>query len=195
MTIDTLFRPIDDEADQRRFPPALVLNGDHLPLSYTPLSLWSWHDVVRAITRDVAVAVSHYDIVVRSPSTTIQLPSVIALRDYVRQGDRVPLSRYALTLRDDFSCSYCGAREMLTFDHVVPRASNGLSTWENLTSACEPCNRRKGSKSLAHSGMTLRKAPHAPTRHELARIARRYPPAHLHEDWRSAAYWDAQLEP
>ena len=29
--------------------PALVLNADYQPLSYYPLSLWSWQDVVKAV--------------------------------------------------------------------------------------------------------------------------------------------------
>ena len=28
--------------------PALVLNADYTPLSYYPLSLWSWQDAVKA---------------------------------------------------------------------------------------------------------------------------------------------------
>ena len=29
--------------------PALVLNADFRPLSYFPLSLWSWHESVKAV--------------------------------------------------------------------------------------------------------------------------------------------------
>ncbi|HTW51837.1 MAG TPA: HNH endonuclease, partial [Stellaceae bacterium] len=29
--------------------PALVLNADFRPLSYFPLSLWSWQDAVKAV--------------------------------------------------------------------------------------------------------------------------------------------------
>ncbi|MGH6878852.1 MAG: HNH endonuclease, partial [Rhizomicrobium sp.] len=28
--------------------PALVLNADYRPLSYFPLSLWSWQDAIKA---------------------------------------------------------------------------------------------------------------------------------------------------
>ncbi|HEY7763898.1 MAG TPA: HNH endonuclease, partial [Aestuariivirgaceae bacterium] len=28
--------------------PALVLNADYRPLSYYPLSLWSWQDAIKA---------------------------------------------------------------------------------------------------------------------------------------------------
>ncbi|GIS05340.1 MAG: hypothetical protein CM15mP109_00960 [Candidatus Dadabacteria bacterium] len=29
--------------------PALVLNADFRPLSYYPLSLWSWQDAIKAV--------------------------------------------------------------------------------------------------------------------------------------------------
>ena len=63
--------------------PALVLNADYRPLSYYPLSLWSWQDTVKSVFLDRVIIVSTYDRVVRSPSFNMQLPSVIALKDYI----------------------------------------------------------------------------------------------------------------
>ena len=60
--------------------PALVLNADYRPLSYYPLSLWSWQDTVKSVFLDRVIIVSNYDRVVRSPSFNMQLPSVIALK-------------------------------------------------------------------------------------------------------------------
>ncbi len=60
--------------------PALVLNADYRPLSYFPLSLWSWQDVVKAVFLDRVAILSEYDRAVRSPSWDINLPSVIALK-------------------------------------------------------------------------------------------------------------------
>ena len=40
--------------------PALVLNADFRPLSYYPLSLWSWQDTLKAVVLDrVNIAVSY----------------------------------------------------------------------------------------------------------------------------------------
>jgi hypothetical protein len=64
--------------------PALVLNADFQPLSYFPLSLFGWEDSVRAVVKGSHAVVAEYDQVVRSPSTAMRLPSVIALREYVR---------------------------------------------------------------------------------------------------------------
>ena len=33
--------------------PPLVLNADFRPLSYYPLSLWSWQDAIKAVTTPV----------------------------------------------------------------------------------------------------------------------------------------------
>jgi hypothetical protein len=68
--------------------PALVLNADFQPLSYFPLSLFGWEDSVRAVVMGSHAVVAEYDQVVRSPSTTMRLPSVIALREYVRPPTR-----------------------------------------------------------------------------------------------------------
>jgi len=48
--------------------PALVLNADFRPLSYYPLSIWPWEEVVKAVYQDRVDVVSTYDRVVRSPS-------------------------------------------------------------------------------------------------------------------------------
>jgi 5-methylcytosine-specific restriction endonuclease McrA len=53
---------------------------------------------------------------------------------------------YAAILRSD-PCSYCGGAGG-TVDHVVPRAAGGTNGWENLTSACQPCNSEKHTRPL-----------------------------------------------
>ena len=76
--------------------PALVLNADYRPLSYYPLSLWSWQDTVKSVFLDRVIIVSSYDRVIRSPSFNMKLPSVIALKDYIEIGRahvRTPVTR------------------------------------------------------------------------------------------------------
>ena len=73
--------------------PALVLNADFRPLSYFPLSLWSWQEAVKAVFLDRVNIVSEYDRVVRSPTFEFKLPSVIALKDYVPTARRPACSR------------------------------------------------------------------------------------------------------
>ena len=117
------------EPNNLRHNPALVLNADYRPLSYYPLSLWSWQEAVKAAWLDRVQILAEYDEVVRSPSTTIRIPSVVVLKEYVQPQKRVAFTRFNLFLRDQFCCQYCGTKGDLTFDHVVPprtRRSNQL---------------------------------------------------------------------
>ncbi|APX88509.1 HNH endonuclease [Brevirhabdus pacifica] len=174
--------------------PALVLNADFRPLSYYPLSLWPWQEAVKAAVLDRVGILAEYDEVVRSPTTTIRIPSVVVLKDYVKPQKRVAFTRFNLFLRDGFCCQYCGSRGDLTFDHVVPRARGGVTSWSNVVAACSPCNLRKGSRMLAQTGMQLRKPPRRPRAEELKNMGRRFPPNFLHDSWLDFLYWDAELD-
>ena len=174
--------------------PALVLNADYRPLSYYPLSLWPWQEAVKAVFLDRVDIVAEYDTIVHSPSTEFKIPSVVVLKDYVKPHRRVAFTRFNLFLRDEFKCQYCGARGDLTFDHVVPRARGGVTSWQNVVAACSPCNLRKGSRSLQQARMNLRNAPRQPRAEELRNLGRKFPPNHLHETWLDFLYWDAELE-
>ena len=46
--------------------PALVLNADYRPLSYYPLSLWSWQDTIKAVFLERVNILEEYDRVVHS---------------------------------------------------------------------------------------------------------------------------------
>ncbi len=182
------------EPGSLRHNPALVLNADYRPLSYYPLSLWPWQEAVKAAFLDRVIILAEYDDVVHSPSTTIRIPSVVVLKDYVKPQKRVAFTRFNLFLRDEFCCQYCGNRGDLTFDHVVPRSRGGITSWENVVAACARCNLRKGSHSLSRSGLTLRRPPHRPGAEELKNQGRKFPPGHLHDTWLDFLYWDAELE-
>ncbi len=174
--------------------PALVLNADYRPLSYYPLSLWPWQEAVKAAYLDRVDIVAEYDTVVHSPTTEIRIPSVVVLKDYVKLQKRVAFTRFNLFLRDEFSCQYCGTRGDLTFDHVIPRARGGVTSWQNVVAACSKCNLSKGAKSLAQAGMSLRKPPRQPGSEELRNLGRKFPPNHCHETWVDFLYWDAELQ-
>lgn len=172
--------------------PALVLNADFQPLSYLPLSLWGWQDAVHAVFKGRVQVVAEYDRAIRSPSTEIQLPSVIALRDYVPPPRRAAFTRFNVFLRDRFRCQYCGEpfrANDLTFDHVVPRCDGGRTEWTNIVAACEPCNAGKDNRRLDPLA-----APREPSTYELVAAARGFPSNHLHESWADFLYWDTELE-
>ncbi len=113
------------------FAPALVLNADFRPLNYFPLSLWSWQDAIKAVCLERVTIISEYEQSISSPTTVINLPSVIALKEYVPQNRNPAFTRFNVFLRDRFSCQYCGngfSASDLTFDHVVPRSKGGERT-------------------------------------------------------------------
>lgn len=174
--------------------PALVLNADYTPLSYYPLSLWPWQTAVKAMFLERVDVVAHYEREVRSPTARLRLPSVIALKQYVKPCENPAFTRFNLFLRDRFQCQYCGSPKDLTFDHVIPRSQGGRTTWENVATACAPCNLRKGGRTPKEAGITLRQRPHQPSNWELQDRGRRYPPNYLHETWRDWLYWDIELQ-
>lgn len=175
--------------------PALVLNADYRPLSYYPLSIWCWQDAIKAVFLDRVNIVSHYDKTVRSPSFEMRLPSVVSLKTYVKPARHPAFTRFNVFLRDRFTCQYCGTRDDLTFDHLVPRSKGGQTTWDNVVTACSPCNLRKGDRLVGTTEMRPYQAPFAPSLQDLHRNGRLFPPNYLHESWMDYLYWDTELEP
>jgi 5-methylcytosine-specific restriction endonuclease McrA len=175
--------------------PALVLNADYRPLSYYPLSLWSWQDAIKAVFLDRVNIVSEYERVVRSPTFEFRLPSVVSLKTYVKPTRNPAFTRFNVFLRDRFTCQYCGSREDLTFDHVLPRSRGGHTTWENVVTACSPCNLRKGGAMPSEIAMHPAQKPFAPSLNDLHQNGRHFPPNYLHDSWLDYLYWDTELEP
>jgi 5-methylcytosine-specific restriction endonuclease McrA len=171
-----------------------VLNADFRPLSYYPLSLWSWQESVKAVFLDRVNIVSEYERSVRSANFEMRLPSVVALRQYIKPALYPAFTRFNVFLRDRFTCQYCGCKSELTFDHLVPRSKGGMTRWENVITACAPCNLAKGNMSVEKAGLHLRQLPYRPTVFELHRNGRAFPPNYLHDSWLDYLYWDAELE-
>ncbi|MDT0576795.1 HNH endonuclease [Croceicoccus sp. F390] len=174
--------------------PALVLNADYTPLSYYPLSLWPWQTAIKAVFLDRVDIVASYDRLVRSPTLDMPVPSVIALRQYVRPSQFPAFTRFNVFLRDRFECQFCSSAQNLTFDHVVPRRMGGRTIWENIVAACGPCNMKKGGRTPAQAKMHLKSAPIRPTNWQLQERGRAFPPNYLHETWRDWLYWDVELD-
>jgi len=175
--------------------PALVLNADYRPLSYYPLSLWSWQEAVKAVFLDRVVILSEYDRRVHSPGFEMALPSVVCLKTYVRPPQYPAFTRFNLFLRDKFTCQYCGSSGDLTFDHLIPRSRGGKTTWENVVTACSSCNLKKADKLAHHANMSPTQDPYRPTVFNLHKNGRSFPPNFLHESWLDYLYWDIELEP
>lgn len=176
---------------------ALCLNADFRPMSYFPLSTMPWQDAVVAVVKGNVSVVAEYDKVIRSPSIEMKLPSVIAVREFVKMRQRVAFTRFNVFLRDDFTCQYCSTKfptSELTFEHVTPRLKGGETKWDNIVAACDPCNLRKGHGDH----MKPLRMPYEPTAEQLMRLKRKLPQNFLHETWQdflSDGYWNVELEP
>jgi len=138
----------------------IILTRDYIPLMYC--------DIRRAIA---LVYLNKAEIVkasgefLRSVSERFPVPKVIRLLSkLVRQvTPKVTYTRKNIHIRDHYVCQYCGSGENLTLDHVMPVSRGGSSSWENVVTACYPCNSRKGSSTPEEAGMKLAKPPVKPS--------------------------------
>jgi 5-methylcytosine-specific restriction endonuclease McrA len=177
--------------------PALVLNADFRPLNYFPLSLWSWQEAIKAVISERVNVVSVYEKKIRSPNWEFSLPSVIALKEFMPVSRRPAFTRFNVFLRDRFICQYCGGHFLpqdLTFDHVVPRSRGGKTSWDNVVTACSPCNLTKKNYLTHEINMKPLSPATIPTHYQLQDHGRAFPPNYLHDSWRDFLYWDSELE-
>lgn len=135
----------------------LVLNA-----TYEPLNITSWRRAMGLLLKGKAESLE------QDPARRIRpdhlLPTVIRLRQFVRVPYRpLPLTRRHLFERDGHTCQYCGrGGQPLSIDHILPRSRGGGDVWENVTTACLPCNVRKGNRTPREAGMRLRQEPRRP---------------------------------
>ena len=139
----------------------LVLNA-----SYEPLNVTTVRRAHVLVFKGKAEVIEELDEPLRSATVTFPRPHVIRLVQYVRVPRTLQrkISRRALFARDGWRCMYCGEPGgKLTLDHVVPRSRGGDSVWENVVTACAPCNLRKGDRLLEETHMHLPRPPRAPS--------------------------------
>jgi len=83
----------------------------------------------------------------------IKKPSIIIVKSFVNiRNQKSPCNRENIYKRDDHTCVYCEKRKNkleLTLDHVIPQSKGGENSWENLVTACKPCNSEKADLELS----------------------------------------------
>ncbi|MBE0415812.1 MAG: HNH endonuclease [Dehalococcoidia bacterium] len=139
--------------------PVLVLNQN-----YEPLNVSRARRAVVLLLQGKAEALENGSGVLHTPNEIIPLPSVIRLVYLVKRPPlKKKLTRREVFRRDKYTCQYCGreTRE-LTLDHVIPRHKGGRHTWENVVSACIPCNNHKAGRTPQEAGMRLIRQPFSP---------------------------------
>lgn len=140
----------------------LLLNA-----SYEPLCLVTAPKALALVFRRVAEVVENdKGRVLRSPHFTFDVPSVIRLTHYIdlRSRRNKVTNRHRILARDHYRCQYCGKRGTafdLTLDHIMPRSRGGRTVAENLVSACQACNNRKGDRTPEEARMPLLTNPAA----------------------------------
>lgn len=177
-------------------PADVLLLDNH----YQPITIVSYKRAIYLMLSDKVDLVEQYaDKVIRSTNLVLPWPAVVALKQYVRRRTKTsaaaPCRSPAVLARDSYRCQYCGLRpkragglpdtRVLTVDHVVPKvqAVDGLvvlpwsgervpvHSWLNVTTACDPCNNRKGGRTPDQAGMKLLRLPRVPNTFDLVRIA------------------------
>lgn len=157
--------------------PVLVLNRNYMPVRITTSRhAFELLFLGRALALDrdfvgykftdwMALPAQDADFVgtARGP---IRVPRLVVLSHYSRTPRfKLRLTRQNVFRRDDYTCQYCQRQlpaHKLSLDHVVPRSRGGPSSWENLTTSCYDCNRRKGPSMPNECGMQPRARPVRP---------------------------------
>ena len=159
----------------------LALNASFEPLTILPVR----RALRLVIDRKAEILEVDGTRVFRSESREMPCPVVIRLVRYVHvpRKFRRQVTNTFLFARDAYTCQYCGrhratlkGRQFLTRDHVLPISRGGGNTWQNVVTACSPCNNRKGNRTPDEAGMHPGHSPHEPNYVELVWAVRRITP-------------------
>lgn len=138
-----------------------------LDQSYQPHRIVTWQRAVSMLFVGKAEVVEEYDDIIRSVSLAMRMPAVVRLpRANASRKKSIKFSRLNVMMRDGFACQYCGKKKAmreLTYDHVLPRAQGGRTTWGNIVTACRKCNETKANRTPEEARMKLLSRPTKPT--------------------------------
>ena len=168
----------------------LFLDSDWQPLRVEP---WT-----RAITDlflgKIEVIEYSRDRAIKGIGRDYPMPAVVRLlRRFRRDRQAIKFSRLNIYTRDRFTCQYCGVQSLaedLTFDHVVPRSAGGRTAWDNIVTACVPCNSTKANRTPQQASMTLLRKPAKPR--YLPTVTVKMDGRHVPQEWRP--YWNITLD-
>ncbi len=138
----------------------LVLNAN-----FEPINVCDTRRAIGLILSEKASLVMNGRGVINTVSRCYPIPSVIRLEAMVaRARPQIKLTRREVFRRDNYTCQYCGRRNIdLTIDHVTPRSIGGKHIWSNVVTACSHCNHRKGGRTAEEASMRLLHIPKEPS--------------------------------
>jgi 5-methylcytosine-specific restriction endonuclease McrA len=159
--------------------PVLVLNQ-----SYEPLNICRARRAIVLLYQNKAEMLENGSGFIHSITYEFPVPSVIRLASMITRPYRYgrKLTRLEVFRRDKYTCQYCGKESrQLTLDHIIPRYRDGQHSWENVVSACVPCNRHKAGETPQEAGMRLIHQPSEPGGNGLFYIPAHY--SHIRSEW------------
>jgi 5-methylcytosine-specific restriction endonuclease McrA len=191
--------------------PVLQLNKNWLPIRVITVmdALCKLYDgTAKAVSEDynvydfddwAALRVNENEPYITTAKLKLKVPDVIVLLTYGDIPDKkLACTRANIYKRDHYTCQYCGSRpgtEELTIDHITPRSKGGKTEWTNCVLACWKCNSKKANKTVAESGLKLKKHPIKPDWSPRMVIAKVRNTPEAWKKFVSDAYWNTTLNP
>lgn len=140
----------------------VVLNAD-----YTFLGVVNWKKAVKLLVKEKAEVLQESDRPLSGSFTAVKnIPLVMRLINMVNSVYRakVPYSKKNVMIRDKYTCQYCGSKDDITIDHILPSSRGGKSSFLNCVASCKECNiHKKQNRTPDEAGMRLFREPHEPT--------------------------------
>jgi 5-methylcytosine-specific restriction endonuclease McrA len=151
-----------------------------LDVTMRPVDLISVEDAVAKIAGEAQAIASDENVLFRGPDPrrfdpystaerlVIPTPQIIQILTYVELKPQTTQAvvRRVLYARDNYECAYCSARldrKSATIDHVKPLSRGGTHSWDNVVTACRPCNHKKADKLPMEARMLPKRTPKRPS--------------------------------
>ena len=174
----------------------LVLNADMQPLSWGPLSVWSWQDALVAVLQERVIPVINYDVEVHSTRRAFQIPSVVALkRFHKRRKVALPATMSSCATGSAASTAAIPAGQGIDVRPYRAALKGRIYELDQRGDLLSVRQFVQGRRSLKQSGLRLRCYPVEPTPHQIDEAAKWHVSReNLHRTWLDFLYWDADLE-
>jgi len=149
-----------------------------LTSGYLPIDIVDWKEAITDWCSGRVEIIEYYDdqilrygynVETDSHAGEMQMPAVIRTKAFHRPKKSMryfkPFSRRNVYERDGGRCQYCGkniSMGEMTYDHVKPKRSGGLTKWTNIVTSCVQCNSKKADMSCDEAKMFPLVKPVAP---------------------------------
>lgn len=147
----------------------LVLDSRCLPADCISWQRTMTHVAASQRKKHIRVVSEYSQRIVRGVGRELKLPAAIQrlpgekadatwTHRIVKRGRGIRFGRQSIFACDGGRCQYClreVANASFSVDPVIPRVHGGITSWENVVTACMACNQRKGGRTPTQSGLAL----------------------------------------